>query len=129
MKKLLFLSLLCIISLQAKNNKPLPQMPVVHEKNPDDQVNTELIVSNVAGILDGFSKIVPDPYNPVVVATSVTQIGVSFAKIIVEMFKNIQDMHAETITEEQVHHYFRSLPNETQQRLIALFIAYAKRMR
>jgi hypothetical protein len=127
MKKYILLSLF-LCSVHPDRKHPIPQKPLIFEKDMSQEVDTQIVVSNVAGMLDGLAKIVPDPYNPVVVASSIAQIGISFAKIVGEMFKSLPDTRT-SITEQQIQDFFIMLPQETQAQLISLVITYAQKQK
>ena len=91
----------------------------------DDDEDGQVVLANVANMLFNIGTISTDPHNLAVVGPSIASIGASFINIIAQVFKSMPHRGGAEITHEQVEDYFRNLPQETKEQLIALIVVYA----
>lgn len=122
-------------SYTLESSMPLESNMVIQDYNPgrvkeeskpvqtDDDEDAQVVLANVANMLYNIGTISTDPHNPAVVGPSIAQIGASFINIIAQVFKGMP-IRGE-ITHEQIEAYFRNLPQEVRDQLIALIVVYA----
>ena len=124
MKAILFLIIAlngysCCQALERKAAEPINQK----EKSEDDDIDAQVVIANVASMLQSIATISTDPNNPKIVGPNIAQIGIGFLNILGQMFKSgpirANDLH------EEIGQYFDALSDEVKEKLIALVITYA----
>ena len=124
MKALFFLLAFAFFGVNAQELvTKKPQEPVTQKESKDDDIDAQVVIANVASMLQSIATISTDPDNPQVVGPNIAQIGIGFLNILGQMFKSgpirANDLH------EEIGQYFDVLSDETKEKLIALVITYA----
>lgn len=94
---------------QSKPNQPL-----------DDDIDGQVVLANVAIMLNSLGTISTDPHNPAVLGPNLAQIGIGFLNIITQIFKNIP--LNDEITDQHMEEYFSCLSPETKNQLLSLLL-------
>lgn len=132
MKLLLLLNLTTLFCMQnhceGLISKTSQSNPTASQSLEDDDVDAQVVLSNITQMLQSIGTISTDPKNPMVVGPHIASMATSFCNIVVQMFKEFPfttELDAPT-SRSYVEKYSNDASPQEKELLARLLVEYSK---